>query len=360
MPTPRNERGATLPMAIVTIVLLSIGAIAGLNRLQAERRTTGNQAAEVDAFAMAEAALGRYITATTAPPPASLDTIITGLPGGSAAVSVRQLRAAASGVNALYIIRSTATHTGGVRYDTRTPPAQRIVAQFAVWQPGSMRVGAAWTSVTGLDKNGGSGTLSGTDQCGAAPAVAGVEVPTLAADGGPGYDQDGGAFVPSGLPAVSYPSANPVGFAPLIPIDWDAIVNHGALEPDYILSGTLGWPTSWSDWPTIYVTGDVSLGSAQTGQGLLLIRGNAAMNGSFSWNGVILVGGALTSDGNQTIQGAIISGLNVQLGETVAISDVGNGSKTVRYNSCNVSAALDHLGALLPLPNAWVDNWPGW
>jgi hypothetical protein len=40
------------------------------------------------------------------------------------------------------------------------------------------------------------------------------------------------------------------------------------------------------------------------------------------------------------------------------MSDIGNGTKTIRYNSCLVSQALSHLGSLVALPNAWADNWP--
>lgn len=361
MRSHQSERGATLPFSIVTIVLLSIGAIAGLNRVQAESRTTGNQAAEVDVFTMAEAGISRFIAATTAMPGATLDTLITGIPGGSAQVSVQRLRAATPTVNALYVIRSSATSTSAVNYDHRSPAAQRTVAQLAEWRPGSIGVNAAWTSVSGLEKAGGSGQLNGNDQCAVWPAVAGVAVPSVGADGGPGYDQNGGAPVPSGNPGTAYPASDPASFAPLIPVDWDQIVNHGALTPDYTLSSAAaGWPISWGDWPTIYVSGNADLGPGNTGQGLLIVRGNATMNGSFSWNGVIIVGGQLVSSGNQTIQGAILSGLNVQLGEAVPTSDVGSGTKTVSYNSCNVASALEHLSALVAIGNARVDNWPNY
>ena len=55
-----------------------------------------------------------------------------------------------------------------------------------------------------------------------------------------------------------------------------------------------------------------------TGKGLLIITGNATISGSTTWQGVILVGGTITSNGNNTVPGAIVTGLNVQLGTSVA------------------------------------------
>jgi hypothetical protein len=274
---------------------------------------------------------------------------------------VTRLRAAAGNLPALYIIRSHGSSTGSLRADHRTPTAERSVAQFAIWRPGTMQVPGAWTSITGLNKNGGSGTITGVDQCGSGTNVAGVAVPTTAADGGPGYDQNGGSSVPAGNPPISYQGANAAAFAPLVPIDWNGIVNQNALTPNFSLTGTSGWPSSFTNWPIIMVTASsVSLGPGQSGQGLIVVTGNITLNGSFSWNGIILAGGTITSNGNQTIQGAMMSGLNVKLGQTVGTSDVGNGNKTVRYNSCHVSSALQNLGSLVAINNAWSDNWSTW
>jgi hypothetical protein len=84
------------------------------------------------------------------------------------------------------------------------------------------------------------------------------------------------------------------------------------------------------------------------------------MHGSFDWDGVILIGGNVTSDGHQIIEGSMTTGLNVQLGLSVATADLGNGNKTIRYNSCYVNSAVQHLGRWVALSNAWTDNWPSW
>lgn len=356
-----NQRGAALPLAILVIVVLFIGAATGFMRVSSERRSTANQEGEIDAFALAQAGLSRYMAFASAPPAATLDTAITGLPGGTDSIFVRRIRAAGAGLPALYIVSSSGVSTAAKRFDALTPAARRTVAQFAVWQPGTMSVLSAWTSITGLHKNGGSGTISGTDQCGVSPPVAGVAVPTTAVNGNPGYDQNGGSSVPSGSPAIAYPAAIADSFAPKVKIDWNGIVYGGAITPNYSLTSTAGWPSSFTSWPTIKVTASsLGLGPGNSGSGLLIVTGDLTTSGSFSWNGVILTGGTLTSNGNNTIQGAVVSGLNVQLGMAVPTGDVGNGNKTIQYNSCNVSAALAGLGSLVPIRNAWADNWPAY
>lgn len=43
--------------------------------------------------------------------------------------------------------------------------------------------------------------------------------------------------------------------------------------------------------------------------------------------------------------------------ETVGMSDVGNGTKTYRHDSCNVSNAAARFAGLQPFRNTFVDNW---
>jgi hypothetical protein len=354
-----NRRGSVLPLAILVIVLLMAGALAGLMRMSAERSIIANLEGELEAFGLAEGGLSRYLAFVTAPPPASLDTVITGLPGGTDSISVRRLRAADGGLPALYVIRSTSLSTASARFDARTPTARRSIAQFATWQAGTMAVNGAWTSITGLKKKGGAGTISGIDQCGIAPSVAGVAVPAVSVTGSPGYDQNGGSSVPIGSPPIGVLAATPAAVAPLIKIDWSGIVKGSALPADYGLTGSSGWPSSFSDWPIVLVRNSgLTLGPGHSGQGLLVVSGDLTIHGSFEWDGVILVGGTLTSSGNNTLRGAIVTGLNLKLGQAVGPSDVGNGTKTIQYNSCLVSRALSSLGSLVGLANAWADNWP--
>jgi hypothetical protein len=348
-----SRRGATLPLAILAIVLISLTVAAGYARVSSERRINGDQGAQLDAFAVAQTGLERYIGGISTAPPASHDSTIPGVPGGSAQISLRRVRPAVGASPALYVISSRGTSTSAVRYGAATPSAERTVAQYAIWQPGSMNVSAAWTSVTGLHKNGGSGTISGVDQCGAKPAVAGVAVPNS-----PGYDQNGGSSVPSGSPNIGSLGADTAQAKGNVHIDWRAILNGGAITPNFVIPNQ-SWPTAgqMNSWPIIRVNGNTSIPS---GKGTLIVTGDATISGSTMWQGVILVGGTITSNGTNTVAGAIVTGLNVQLGAAVPVSDVGNGTKTFVYNSCNVDSALTNLGNLQRIRNGWTDDWPSY
>jgi Tfp pilus assembly protein PilX len=348
-----SRRGATLPLAILAIVLISLTVAAGYARVSSERRINGDQQAQVDAFSVAESGLERYIGGIVTIPPASHDTTITGLPGGSAQISLRRIMAAAGTAPALYVITSRGTSTSSVRYGASVPSAERTVGQYAFWQVGTIGVSAAWTAISGLHKSGGSGTLSGFDQCGVKPAVAGVSVPNV-----PGYDQTGGSSVPAGSPNIGSLGADTAAAKTAVPIDWDGIVNGGAITPDFVIP-TQSWPTSsqMNNWPVIRVNGDVTI---PTGKGILIITGNATMSGSDRWDGVVLVGGALTSSGNNTVDGAVVTGLNVQLGMPVGTSDLGSGTKTYIYNSCSIDSALSSLGKIQRIRNGWTDDWPSY
>jgi hypothetical protein len=358
-----DRRGATLPLTILMVLLLSVIVAAGFSRVSSERRVNADMNAQVDAYAIAMSGLQQYMAGVTSAPAATVVDSVTGLTGGKAYINIWQLRASAGGNPAIYVITSRGVNTTAQKYDPSSPAAERTVAQYATWLPASFTVSSAWTSITGLHKNGGSGTISGTDNCGAASAVAGVAVPTTAADGGAGYNQNGGSSVPSGSPAISNIGANTAAAANSVPVDWNAIRNGNAITPTVTInSGTAGWPSSFPAgyWPTIYVrngdNGNFTLPS--DGQGMLIVEGNVTISGSTQWKGIILVGGTLTSNGNNTVLGAVVTGLNVKLGKTVGVSDVGNGTKTYRYDSCNVANALNNFASFVALRNGMVDNWP--
>ncbi len=358
-----DQRGATLPLAILMVLLLSIMVAAGYSRVSAERRVNGDMEAQADAYAVAQSGLQQYMAGITGQPAATVVDSVTGLSDGKAYINIWQLRASTGGNAAIYAVTSRGVNTAAKKYDPNAPSAERTVAQYAVWQTANLSVTSAWTSITGLTKHGGSGTISGTDNCGQKPAVAGVSVPTTAAGGGAGYQQTGGSSVPSGSPPIGTLGSDPTAAAAAVPVDWNAIRNGNAITPTVtITSGTTGWPSSFpsGSWPIIYVkngsTGSFSLPSS--GQGTLIIEGNGTISGSLQWKGIILVGGTLTSNGNNTVLGSVISGLNVKLGESVSIGDVGNGTKTYQYDSCNIANALGSLGSFVALRNGTVDNWP--
>ena len=351
----RDRRGVALPMALLVTVVLTMLLAAGFAAMGGERRVHANDEAALDAFTLAETGLELFLAKRdsfgfVATPPAVSESTRMTLDGGYADVVLTRMRTDPAAKRYGYVIRSHGVST--VKTLSGTPQAERTVAEYGVWQTGSMNVLAGWTSLSGLHKNGASAMGSGVDQCGQAPAVAGVAVPT-----NPGYTQNGGGLAPQGSPPVKNVAPTPAQMADSVSIDWAGISSGSALTPDITIPPG-SWP-SFSDpnyWPTIKVNGNWTLPG--NGQGTLIVTGGLTISGNITWNGVLLVGGNLTSNGNNSVNGATVTGLNVKLGQTLPQGDVGNGTKSYNYNSCNVAAAMGKWSQLVGYSNAWVDNWP--
>lgn len=351
-----ERRGFALPTAVLVIAVLTIMIAGGFSLVSAERRSVADQKSQISAFQIAEQGLELFLIRRDslipgAPAiPAAAESVVVNLTGGYANVSLTRIRPPTGTRNGLYVVRSRGVETAGAY--AGTPQGVRTVAQYVLYSQAPMQVLAGWTALSGLDKNGNSGTLSGNDagDCDGngtpdSSAVAGVVVSPTA-----GYTGKTGPA--SGSPPIDSVTADSVH------IDWNGIVNGNVLPASITIPGG-SWPSSsqWADpnyWPVIRVNGNFSLPGS--GRGTLIVTGSLTISGSDSWQGVILAGGNLTSNGNNGVSGATISGLNVKLGQTVP-SSTANGTKTYQYNSCAVSNALSTMGALVTLGNTWVDNW---
>ncbi len=352
----------SLPLVILLMAILAIAVTAGFARVSEERRIVGDQQAQVDAFAVAQSGLERYVALRDSQPGAVDSVAIPIGPDDTAYVALFRIRAPVGSTKGLYVLRSRGVSHGG-RFSFNTPPAQRTVAQYATWQTASMDVDAAWTSIGGLSKNGSTGSISGFDAC-ATPVspVAGVMVPTYVS-GFDGYRQTpppGTPIVPQGTPQISMAAPDSASIAAAVSIDWDGIVNGSAVSPDYALTSTAGWPVAFADWPMIVVDNPgtpVTLDATRSGQGILIITGDATLDLNFTWAGVVLIGGYATIQGSASIEGALVTGLNVKLGANVGSSDAG-AQLHVQYHSCNLAQALARFAHLQLVANAWTDSWP--
>jgi hypothetical protein len=355
MPNNTERRGFAIPIAILVIAVLTIMVAGGFSLVSAERRSVADQKSQISAFRIAEQGLelflvrrdslmtARYGAAGYSHVPLgnATDSLRIPLSGGYADVKLTRLRAPRGSQSGLYVVRSKGVETVGAY--AGTPQAVRTVAQYVLWEPAPMQVLAGWTALSGLQKNGGAGTLGGVDLCGESTAVAGVVVPV-----NPGYT---GKTVAVGDPPVDSVAPDSVA------IDWNGILNLGSITPTITIPGG-SWPTTalqdTSYYPIIRINGDFTIPSS--GQGMLIVTGNLTINGSTTWKGVLLVGGDITSNGGNGIEGATVSGLNVKLG-TYVPSSTANGTKQYNYNSCEVARATTSMGALVTLRNTWVDNW---
>jgi hypothetical protein len=354
----RRTRGATLPLTILVIALMAVAVAITYARLSSERRITGDSQAQVDAFSVAQSGLSNYLAGVNGKPVASEDVTINSLPGGTAQVSLRMLRdSTTSLLPAVYVITSRGTATGARRYDARSPAAERTVATYALWTPAPLDLDAAITTLGGMDKAGGSGSMNGTDACGVMPPIAGVAVSSGTGVDGTNYTGSTGPIDgnPDNTP-INLGTNGPTGSAQNeVDIDWAGIVNGSVLPPNFVHPV---WPGSFADWPVVRVNNNpgADFDLPTDGKGILIVTGNLLLSGSRTWEGVILSGGWVRSNGSNTVRGAVIAGLNVKLGQIVGESQM-NGTKSYQYDSCALTRALGKIGSLQRVRNGWTDTW---
>jgi hypothetical protein len=356
-----ERRGFAIPFAVLVIAVLTIMLAGGFSLVSAERRSVADQKSQVSAFRIAEQGLELYLvrrdsllkgSPTYTRVPGASESVRITMTGGYADVSLTRLRPPSGSQSGLYVIRAKGTETAGAY--AGTPQGVRTVAQYVLWEPAPMQVLAGWTALSGLQQNGGAGTLGGTDMCGDSAAIAGVVVPM-----NPGYQ---GKVIAVGNPPVDSVAPDSVE------IDWNGIVNGNMITPTITIppGAFPPWSAFVADstyYPIIRINyTDYSI--PNSGQGMIIATGNISINGSLTWHGVLLVGGNITSNGNNgggggdsVMAGATVSGLNVKLGIPVPTPSTTNGTKQYQYDSCEVAKATTTMGALVTLRNTWVDNW---
>ena len=351
------RKGIALVLALVLVVIMSVTAAAALGMVGGERRVIEDHEAASAAYAMARSAYDQFITNPTGVLPSFAGATFAGPDSGKitfsdgyAWVSLQRVRPSVAGSPILFLIRSRAVWT--VNRPGSTPIAERVFAQYAQWNDVEMPALAAWTSLSGLLKNGGSGVVSGADNCGSATPIAGVAVPNV-----PGYTQNGGASVPTGSPPIMNMGSQSAANG-MVGVDWVTILSGMSLSADVVLPGG-AWPSfsNSSYWPVIYVDQVSSFSLPGSGRGMLIVKNDMIINDMAQWDGIILVGGTFTSNGNNTVNGALVTGLNVLLGQSVPPSNLGNGTKTYRYDSCTVEHAVKKFNGLAALKNSGSDNW---
>lgn len=398
-PAATRRDGFALPMAILIIAFLTVTIAAAYAATTAEMITNTAQRGESRAYMLAQAGLENFIARRNeatfcnscgAPPMVDSEyTWVPGLPGGTAYVVAKRVRVAKGNLPAIYLLRSRGVDTMSFVYTDSAGQkvksySTRTVAQLVYWNVNQVNVLSGWTSLSGMDKTGSAGTISGADECGVKDTVAGIAVPT--------GDYSGKNFTPIGDPPIRY-IGGPATFKDSVKIDWSGIVNGNRIQPDYWFkspnastNATNAWGNIFSAanlanssfYPVIRVDDDFTLGPSMKGQGTLIVMGNLTLSGSNLWKGILLVGGKMDSNGNGTMSGASESGLNALLTggvpggldsaqkRTTAVltnnpaNAVANGTKAYMYNSCEVAKAAGGLASYSVYPNAWMDNFVTW
>jgi len=365
----KNRKGLAMPMVLLFIVVLSASLAAALSSTRSEIVTNSANRGQARAYNLAQSGLEQFLVRRNetgwclncVPDPAVADSEWTriSMPGGYADVVAVRVRPMIGKENALYFIRSKGVDTTAKISSAGGQFAERTVGVYATWNTATIDVKAAWLSLSGLDKNG-TGEISGVDQCGSKPDVAGVMVPKG------DLHVAGNSFFPTGSPPVD--TTNSFNqLKPKVNIDWANVLTGGMVADITIPGGTFPTAADFDNdpnyWPVIRITtNDFSL--PNRGRGTIIADSNFIITGSNMWDGVVLVGGELTSNGNNTTAGATLSGLNFLIGGTPSNSSIddatANGQKTYVYNSCNVEKATTRLRRYAAIPNSWVDNVASW
>jgi hypothetical protein len=370
-----NRRGFALPMVIMIIVVLTAALTAAFVATASETTANVSHRGQGRAFMIAQMGLERFLenpdelalcpkcdTLRTTP---AVDTFGKEIDGDSVYITVTRIRHQSSPmVPAVYFIQARGVDkrsklTGRLA----NVGAERSVGMYAQWNANTVQVLSAWTSLTGLTKQGTAGLLSGVDECGEMPTIAGTTV------GKGDLHYSGQPTWAEGHPAIDTTKTS-AQLAADMKIDWGSIINGDAMPADITVPDQPFPSVTWFDadtsrWPVIRIKAD-NYALPNRGRGVLIAKGNFTIAGSDMWDGIILVGGKLTSNGNNTVAGATVSGLNVLLpGAPPASSSefddaTANGNKTYVYSSCKVARATKTLQRFRVISNAWADNLPTW
>ena len=221
-----RRSGFALPLAIVVLALLTMGLVAGFSMTSSELSTAASQRAEARAYSNAQRGLEAFLTrrkdraggvmfcphcwAVNANPavgavsanldklPTVRETVTVAFTGGAAIVRATPVWFNVAAGKGKYFVTSTGyDSTSGVGGGSgRQSMASRTVGVFVTWNTTTMNVLGAWTSLTGIVKNG-TGQISGIDQCGSGKNVAGISVPQYL---GKADLAIAGNFTPTGSP----------------------------------------------------------------------------------------------------------------------------------------------------------------
>lgn len=229
------------------------------------------------------------------------------------------------------MITSVATGTGNAKAVVQTV----VKVYSGVGSP------AAIYSKGDVTGNGNSLTISGNDECAAAPAVA------------PIYTKDPATTNLSGSPTLSGSPSTPLT-GPL-DLNFTELIDALKSSADYTLTAdenganygdSSNYKTVYSDTSDPPNVQGLKLQNV-TGYGILLVDGDLELGGGFTWHGPILVTGSVTLNGGGAginVHGQILSGTSTLTDVTI------NGGNVIKYNSCDISKAY----ATQPLA---VVNW---
>ena len=341
----KRRGGFILPTTLLVMTVLTVMLAAAFVLVSAEYRVTDNSFASSRALALAQAGLQNYF-ATGHNLTGAADSTVFTFSNGYARVAAFKLRDPSATHQALWVVRSIGFDT--VRAQPGQPNGQRAIAQFAQFQPGVLPGLAAVVAPNGVEFTGSGNAPDGSDASFCSPSSSnyGMVVP------------------PGGLsgPSMPAPTGTPAGVNPLYTsaaqiidstrIDWPALLG-GQFTPDYTTSPPcLDARQTSGGFPVGLCVGNASLNNRR--YGLLVVTGNVTLESGVHWDGILVVGGNVNANrANVIVHGMIITGLS---GPSVAPDTLQRGN-TIQWASCYNGPSVATLSGLVPIKNAWVDNW---
>ncbi len=360
------ERQGGFSLLVVLIGLVGLAAVAtvGIIAADTDHKMSQNQHAYESAFYAADAGLTDFLVANDTAVVASGSYSYT---YGSATVTATPL-IDVNDLARLYRVTSAGTYTAP---DGST--STRTLSRIVMYHAGGNNLVAAPGAITALGGLSTSGTatpaqITGYNSADSATCstsdadISGVSVPDS------GYSSTPTDTIIYGEPPLNDEAETAQELGETTGIDWQATIDGTAAPFDHTVARIQSeWPGfstyGASDWPVTYLDPSNpnlnSLGSNQSGKGMLIVRGDVRLMGGFVWDGVILVGGATETLGNPVVNGALMSGLNIMIGETVDESNFGAGALQINFNSCYAQQAFVNLGQYPPsvgdIPKTWLE-----
>jgi type II secretory pathway pseudopilin PulG len=354
----KRRGGFILPTTLLVMTVLTVMLAAAFILVSAEYRVTDNSFASSRALALAQAGLQNYF-ATGHPLTGAADSTVFTFSNGYARVAAFKLRDSTATNQALWVVRSIGFDT--VRASAGQPNGQRAVAQFATLNPGALPYRATMYAANGVYMVGvptSTNPITGSDLVSCTSPRTDTNGVIVARGG---YtDSAASSNTPWGDPAGVDSLASASAVIDSTHIDWAALLG-GQFTPDYVATPPClhAQQLNSSAFPSGYCDGNATLTDRR--YGLLVVTGNVTLESGVHWDGIIVAGGKVDGGGDfpYKVHGMIISGLNISRGMSVPPNPIrrSDGSRTIGFGSCYTVPSISGLSGLVPIKNAWVDNW---
>lgn len=353
-----SEEGSALAISLIAILVITVLATAGYSMSNFELDTSRDFRADTEAFYVADKGLNRYLAVHAD----DLDTtVVYQFQRGTATVSPEPITMGMQNNEELHRVTSVGQHVTpeGETVERTVSTVLLATPMLPVLPNGAFVAGntlnqngsAMYDGYNAYDPSGGTAD----PLCEAAGVQEGGSIPGITADtfhvsgGSTSRCEDDNGVTPDATcydnPTEDFMSAE----------QWAYM--RDTMKADHVINDSKAFPQT-DGWEVVRIEGGTYNrdAGARSGQGILIVEGNFFSNGNFSWDGLVLIGGKFGgSQGQEYIEGSIVTGLNELLGENVPDSNVGNGTKEFKYNSCNVYKATRAKYRVSKVPSSWYE-----